>query len=65
VLKRDLPRDAVITYDDVTLPSGRLIDALREEQLRHFGAPEHGGAAGASGTSVALADRNESSEVRA
>lgn len=39
VLTRDLPKDAVITYDDVTLPQGRLIDALRDEQLRRFGPP--------------------------
>lgn len=32
VLVRDVPKDAVITYADVTLPEGRLIDRLREEQ---------------------------------
>jgi predicted homoserine dehydrogenase-like protein len=31
-LKRNIPRDRVITYDDVELPSGRLCDRLREEQ---------------------------------
>jgi predicted homoserine dehydrogenase-like protein len=31
-LKRDLPRDAVLTYDDVEIPAGRLIDRLRAEQ---------------------------------
>lgn len=31
-LKRNLPRDAVLTYDDVELPPGRLIDRLRAEQ---------------------------------
>jgi predicted homoserine dehydrogenase-like protein len=31
-LKRDLPRDAVLTYDDVEFPEGRLIDRLRAEQ---------------------------------
>lgn len=31
-LKRNLPRDAVLTYDDVELPAGRLIDRLRVEQ---------------------------------
>jgi predicted homoserine dehydrogenase-like protein len=31
-LKRDLPKDAVLTYDDVDLPQGRLCDALRREQ---------------------------------
>lgn len=35
-LKRDLPRDTVLTYDDVEIPAGRLADALREEQNRHF-----------------------------
>jgi predicted homoserine dehydrogenase-like protein len=35
-LRRDLPRDAVLTYDDVELPSGRLVDLLREEQRRAF-----------------------------
>src|SRR5690606_484050 len=54
VLKRDLPKDAVVTYDDVELPSGRLIDALREEQLAHFGppAPGDGGAAAGRSTEV-------------
>ena len=36
VLKRDIPKDAVITYDDVTLPPDRLADQLRAEQYRHF-----------------------------
>jgi predicted homoserine dehydrogenase-like protein len=31
-LKRAIPRDQVITYDDVELPHGRLADALRAEQ---------------------------------
>lgn len=31
-LKRDIKRDQVITYDDVQLPEGRLIDRLRTEQ---------------------------------
>jgi len=35
-LKRDIPKDAVITYDDVELPAGRLSDQLRAEQYRHF-----------------------------
>ena len=35
-LKRDIPKDAVITYDDVELPAGRLADQLRAEQYRHF-----------------------------
>ncbi len=36
-LRRDVGRDAVLRYADVTLPSGRLIDALREEQDKLFG----------------------------
>jgi predicted homoserine dehydrogenase-like protein len=35
-LKRDIPKDAVLTYDDVELPSGRLADKLRAEQYEHF-----------------------------
>jgi predicted homoserine dehydrogenase-like protein len=35
-LKRDVPKDDVITYDDVVLPPGRLADKLRAEQYRHF-----------------------------
>ncbi|HLL47882.1 MAG TPA: hypothetical protein VK399_14320, partial [Longimicrobiaceae bacterium] len=35
-LVRDLPRDAVLTYDDVELPEGRLSDRLREEQNLYF-----------------------------
>ena len=31
-LRRDVSKDAVLTYDDVEVPSGRLIDALRAEQ---------------------------------
>jgi predicted homoserine dehydrogenase-like protein len=36
VLKRDIPKDQVLTYDDVILPEGRTIDRLREEQRKHF-----------------------------
>jgi predicted homoserine dehydrogenase-like protein len=36
VLKHDIPKDAVITYDDVSLPTGRLADQLRAEQYRMF-----------------------------
>ena len=32
VLLRDVPKDQVLTYADVTLPGGRLIDTLRVEQ---------------------------------
>ena len=36
VLKRDIPKDGVISYDDVELPNGRLADQLRAEQYKHF-----------------------------
>src|SRR6267154_1404035 len=36
ILVRDIPKDSVITYDDVTLPPNRLADQLRAEQYRHF-----------------------------
>jgi predicted homoserine dehydrogenase-like protein len=35
-LKRGVAKDAVITYDDVVLPAGRLADRLRDEQYRKF-----------------------------
>jgi predicted homoserine dehydrogenase-like protein len=35
-LKRDISKDAVLTYDDVELPQGRLADQLRAQQYRHF-----------------------------
>jgi predicted homoserine dehydrogenase-like protein len=35
-MKRDVPRDYAITYDDVELPDGRLSDKLRREQTKHF-----------------------------
>lgn len=35
-LKRTIPRDEVLTYDDVELPPGRLIDRLRREQEALF-----------------------------
>ena len=31
-LTRDVPKDRVLTYDDIELPRGRLSDRLREEQ---------------------------------
>jgi predicted homoserine dehydrogenase-like protein len=37
VLKRDLPKDTVLTYEDVELPAGRLVDQLRAEQRALFG----------------------------
>lgn len=36
-LVRDVPRDAVLTYDDVEVPAGRLIDGLHREQEERFG----------------------------
>jgi predicted homoserine dehydrogenase-like protein len=35
-LKRDIPKDQVLTYDDIELPSGRLCDKLRAEQNAYF-----------------------------
>jgi predicted homoserine dehydrogenase-like protein len=35
-LLRNIRQGAVIRYDDVELPSGRLADRLRAEQYRHF-----------------------------
>jgi Predicted homoserine dehydrogenase len=43
-LRRDIPKDAVLTYDDVELPADRLIDRLRAEQDAVFApaqAPEY------------------------
>jgi len=35
-LRRDVPKDQALTYEDVDLPEGRLADRLRAEQYRHF-----------------------------
>ena len=35
-LKRDIPKDQVLTYEDVELPLGRLCDKLRAEQSEYF-----------------------------
>jgi predicted homoserine dehydrogenase-like protein len=35
-LKRDIPKDQVLTYADVELPEGRLCDKLRSEQNAYF-----------------------------
>jgi predicted homoserine dehydrogenase-like protein len=35
-LKRDIAKDAVLTYDNVDLPPKRIADALRMEQYAHF-----------------------------
>lgn len=36
-LKRDLPKDAIVSYDDIELPGERLCDRLRAEQTERFG----------------------------
>jgi predicted homoserine dehydrogenase-like protein len=38
-LKREVAKDQAITYDDVSLPAGRLCDRLRQEQAAHFAGP--------------------------
>ena len=38
VLTRDVPQDSAVSYDDVELPPGRLVDALRAEQDELFPA---------------------------
>jgi predicted homoserine dehydrogenase-like protein len=35
-LKRQVPKDEVVTYADVELPQGRLCDKLRAEQNEQF-----------------------------
>ncbi len=35
-LRRDIPKDQVLTYADVELPAGRIADQLRAEQYEHF-----------------------------
>jgi predicted homoserine dehydrogenase-like protein len=35
-LKRDIPKDQVLTYGDVEIPEGRLCDKLRAEQDKFF-----------------------------
>ncbi len=39
-LKRDVAKDEVLTYADVEVPSGRVIDRLRAEQDAAFPARE-------------------------
>lgn len=36
VLKRDICQDEVLTYDDVNVPGGRLVDRLRDNQIACF-----------------------------
>jgi predicted homoserine dehydrogenase-like protein len=40
-LKRDIPKDWVLAYDDVELPAGRLCDRLRDEQTTLFFKDHH------------------------
>jgi len=35
-LTRDIPKDKVLTYQDVELPKGRVVDQLRQEQDKRF-----------------------------
>ncbi len=35
-LKQDIKKDQTLTYDDVEVPEGRLIDQLRREQIDYF-----------------------------
>jgi predicted homoserine dehydrogenase-like protein len=35
-LKRPIAKDQVLTYGDVEIPAGRLVDRLRAEQERYF-----------------------------
>jgi predicted homoserine dehydrogenase-like protein len=35
-LKQDIPKDRVLTYDDILVPKGRLCDRLRAEQTLRF-----------------------------
>ena len=39
-LRRDIPRDQVLTFDDVEVPQGRLSDKLWAEQNTYFGLLE-------------------------
>jgi predicted homoserine dehydrogenase-like protein len=41
-LRRAIPRDAVLTYEDVAIPPGRIVDRLRREQDEHFGLAKTG-----------------------
>jgi predicted homoserine dehydrogenase-like protein len=36
ILKKDIAKDQVITYNDVKIPEGRVCDALRIEQTEYF-----------------------------
>lgn len=45
-LTRDLPKDSVLTFDDVALPANRLADRLYREQCERFGRDLPADAAG-------------------
>lgn len=36
ILKTDIKKDEALSYDEVEVPEGRLIDRLRNEQMEHF-----------------------------
>jgi predicted homoserine dehydrogenase-like protein len=36
VLVRNIAKDSVVSFDDVTLPAPRVVDALWQEQLRRW-----------------------------
>ena len=36
ILKQDIKKDEVITYDDMKLPANQLANKLRAEQYNHF-----------------------------
>ena len=36
-LRRDIPKDQALSYADVEIPAGRLVDRLRAEQAAMFG----------------------------
>jgi len=36
VLTRDVPKDQAISFDEVTVPQGRICDRLWKEQVKHF-----------------------------
>jgi predicted homoserine dehydrogenase-like protein len=44
-LRRDVAKDAVLTFEDVELPAGRLADQLYEEQCAHFASADASAAA--------------------
>ena len=44
ILRCDVAKDQVLTYNDVELPPGRLIDQLRAEQAAYFSNQQQTGA---------------------